>query len=53
MYRQVQDPYTQLSSNKIVQRIEDNAFIPTDTGNKDYQEYLTWLAAGNSPLPAQ
>lgn len=29
-----------------------NAYIPIDTDNTDYQEYLTWLAEGNEPLPA-
>lgn len=26
--------------------------IPADPDNTDYQEYLTWLAEGNEPLPA-
>jgi hypothetical protein len=29
----------------------DNAFIPNDTGNRDWREYLDWLAAGNIPEP--
>ena len=32
-----------------IKRKEDNAFIPFDDGNKDYQEYLAWVAAGNTP----
>lgn len=35
-----------------VQRLSDNAFIPFDPANTDYQEYLKWLEAGNEPLPA-
>jgi len=37
---------------EIVIRLEDGAFIPFDEGNIDYQKYLTWLAEGNEPLPA-
>lgn len=36
----------------IIKRIEDDACIPPDSGNTDYQEYLQWLAEGNEPLPA-
>lgn len=39
------------NSNSII-RIADNAFIPFDPANTDYQEYLKWLAEGNTPLPA-
>ena len=35
-----------------VKRLADNAFIPFDEGNTDYQAYLAWLAEGNEPLPA-
>ena len=34
-------------------RIEDNAFIPFDPANTDYQAYLKWLEEGNEPLPAE
>jgi hypothetical protein len=37
---------------QCVKRVLDNAFIPFDPANTDYQEYLKWLAEGNEPLPA-
>ena len=33
-------------------RISDNAFIPFDPANTDYQQYLKFLEEGNTPLPA-
>ena len=39
-------------SATCIKRIADNAFIPFDPANTDYQKYLEWLAAGNLPIPA-
>ena len=32
--------------------LEEGVFIPKDTDNTDYQEYLAWVAEGNTPDPA-
>lgn len=32
--------------------ILDGRFIPADENNRDWQDYLAWLADGNTPLPA-
>ena len=29
----------------------DGAFIPNDPANRDYAEYQSWVAAGNTPTP--
>lgn len=36
-----------------VLRIEDNVGIPCVEDNTSYQEYLEWLAEGNTPDPAE
>lgn len=41
-----------LTYSNIVIRVSDNAFIPIDNRNHDYIAYQSWLAAGNTPEPA-
>ena len=50
MYKLYKNIYTEISNSVI--RLSDNACIPFDPDNKDYQEYLKWVAEGNTPQPA-
>ena len=40
------------TESSVILRKEDNAFIPKDPENRDSQEYLTWVADGNTPEAA-
>ena len=42
--------YTLTAYSTIV-RDADQAWIPADPANTDYQAYLAWLAEGNTPAP--
>lgn len=49
MYQLIpKDPRVQTAG---VIRLSDNACIPPDPDNTDYQAYLKWLSEGNEPLP--
>ena len=50
MYKQIKTPDGKLA--QIVVRTEDGACIPFDEANTDYQQYLKWVAEGNTPEPA-
>jgi len=50
MYKLIKNQFT----NKIdtVCRLSDNAFIPFDPANVDFQQYQKWLEEGGVPTPA-
>jgi hypothetical protein len=50
MYQLILDPLTGQLANNVL-RLADNAYIPFDPDNIDYQAYLAWLNEGNTPLP--
>jgi len=41
-----------LTNVNMVIRTKDNACIPMDEANTDYQAYLAWVAQGGQALPA-
>ena len=41
-----------IGKSSCIKRISDNACIPFDPANTDYQAYLKWLSEGNEPIPA-
>ena len=50
MYKLLNNPFT--NQPYMVLRISDQAHIPMDSDNTDYQQYLKWVEEGNTPLPA-
>jgi hypothetical protein len=50
MYKQTK-PLFKGAEDKCINRLADNAFIPFDPDNTDYQAYKKWLEEGNQPLP--
>jgi hypothetical protein len=41
-----------IGESNCIKRVSDNTYIPMDESNTDYQDYLKWVAEGNTPLPA-
>ena len=50
-YKKTKDSEGNVRTNQI-KRISDGAWIPFDEENKDYRDYLAWVADGNTPDPA-
>ena len=50
MYKLLKNLYGDINT---VRRMSDMACIPFDPANTDYQQYLAWLAEGNTPEPAE
>jgi hypothetical protein len=45
MYQQCKDSFGNVSTT-CIKRIADNAFVPTDPANTDYQAFLKYQADG-------
>jgi hypothetical protein len=43
--------YKLTNNPNLIIRLSDNATIPADEANSDYQQYLSWVSKGNSPEP--
>ena len=52
MYKLISKPEWIIDTMQHVFRLEDNAVIPFNPENTDYQAYLKWVAEGNTPEPA-
>jgi hypothetical protein len=52
MYKLIKNPFN--GKEDIVNKIDGDFVltIPFAPDNTDYQEYLKWVAAGNTPTPA-
>jgi hypothetical protein len=49
-YQQIKDPSGNINPD-MIKRLPDQANIPNDPENTDWQQYQIWLSEGNQPLP--
>jgi hypothetical protein len=50
-YQQIFDRTTETIIDYAIVRLQDNAWIPNNPENTDWQDYQKWLEEGNTPLP--
>ena len=50
-YKKTKDSEGNVRTDQV-KTISDGAWIPFDSENMDYQEYLAWVAEGNTPEAA-
>jgi hypothetical protein len=50
-YQYLFDTVTGTISTEVIKRLPDNANIPNEQANTDWQSYQVWLSEGNTPLP--
>jgi hypothetical protein len=55
MYKQMLDPMTGQINQHAIRWVSEgiDMGIPFNPANTDYQEYLKWVAEGNTPEPAE
>ena len=53
MYKLIKSPFTGEINSVLTERDGVRYQIPFNPDNTDYQAYLRWLEAGNTPTPAE
>jgi len=56
MTYQLYPEHSKLGTAKCIKKTDASGLVfcvPFDPANTDYQEYLEWVAEGNTPTPAE